>query len=663
MMLKSNRSPHVHKEMIFNRFHGLWLIVFLLFVGLILRLSWVQLGGGDKYHQMAAENNFKQIPVVAPRGNIYDRDGNKLVGNQSLFTAIYLETDTSDQDKLQTAKRLSKTLDLPLGEVLERMDVGLDAKGKTVPRKQPPYYPKKIKDRLTEKEVIDISESPDRFKGVNIILEPLREYRKDTFAVQTLGYVRPFSGAKASLKRYIDASKKPNQGGYLDWEQVGMDGLEYSFQDVLRGKHGYRLVRVNSQGKLVDVLKEVQPKAGNNLYTTLDEKMQLETEKFAEKHLRYLRTKAPGKHRAPYARNAYAVAMEVKTGKVRTMMSYPDYDPNIWNRRVSPEDFKDLTYVIRNGTIMEAPFDARGYANPEKEFGRHPLSILPLGSTFKPMMTLMALQKQLITPYTTFKDPGAFRYAKATPPIRNSSNHNYGLLNATKALQKSANTFFAWTGSRWYQREGKKAVNEFQKYTHQFGLGVKTGIPLKGEQDGTEDYRHIADNGSSQGAMVLASFGQAQRYTAMQLAQYTATLANDGVRMRPLLMEKITDKNGKTVKKANPEVLNRAEIDPRHFDTVKEGMLKVTQPGGTASNLFKNLPFKVAAKTGTSEQDVPGRGRVNNSVFIAFAPADDPQIAVAVIVPEGGYGSIAGGPIAEKMIETYYERFMKNKQK
>ncbi|PTX58274.1 penicillin-binding protein 2 [Melghirimyces profundicolus] len=642
----------------FNRLHILWLIVFLLFVALILRLSWVQLGGGEKFQKLAKENNYKQIPVVAPRGRIYDTDGKLLVGNESLFAAIYLETDDKPEAKLKTAKNLARALDMPVKKVLEKMDVGLDVKGKTVPRKQPPYYPKKIKDRLTEEEVVELSEHPSDYKGVNVFLEPIRDYREDTFAVQTIGYVRPFAGAKASLEKYKKAQKEPDDDGYLDWEQVGMDGVEYSFQDELRGHHGYKVVRVNSTGKPVEVIKEVNPRPGNDLVLTLDKKMQLETEEFIEQQLQWLRTQAPGRHRAPYARNAYAVAMEVKTGKIRTMVSYPDYDPNIWNGAVTAKDYEHLTYTIRNGTIREAPYDARYADNPGKEYQRHPLSVLPPGSTFKPMMSLMALNEGLIGPHTLFRDPGTYYYAPATPPVRNSGNHNYGVMNVEKAIQKSANTFFAWTGSRWYRKEGKKSVGQFKDYTHQFGLGVPTEVPLKGEQDGTEDYLSIADHFSPMGAMVLGSFGQAQRYTVMQLAQYTATLANEGKRMKPVLAEAVKTHEGKTVKTFKPKVLNRSKIDPRHFQTVKSGMVKVTQPGGTASRLFQDLPFKVAAKTGTSEQDIPGRGRVENSVFIAFAPADDPKIAVAVVVPEGGYGGIAAGPIAEKMIRLYYREFM-----
>ncbi|MBA4492939.1 peptidoglycan D,D-transpeptidase FtsI family protein [Paenactinomyces guangxiensis] len=653
--LKQRSEAH---PLIFGRLQMLWLIVFLLFVVLILRLSWIQLGTGEKYSRLAAENNFKQIPIVAPRGKIFDRQGKPLVENQSLYTAMYLEPDRSKKEKMATAKALAKTLQMPLAEVLKAMDIGLNEKGKDVPRKQPPYFPKRIKEGLSEKEVVSLSENPSQFPGVNIFTEPLRKYRKDTFAVQTIGYVRPFAGAKASLKKYKQASSNTAEHGYLDWEQVGVDGLEYSYQDELRGKNGYRLVRVNASGKLVEVLKEVRPKPGNDIITTLDEKMQSGTEAFIDRHLRSLRTPG-GSDYAPYAKNAYAVAMEVKTGKIRAMVSYPDYDPGIWNGKVTTRDYRNLSYVIRNGTIRESPYDARSAPDPDREYLKHPMSVVPLGSTFKPLTVLAGFHKGIITPNTKWSDPAAFYYADATPPIRNSGGHNYGLLTPQKAIQKSSNTFMAWVGTKWYRKEKLKSINELQEITHSFGLGIPTGIKLPGEQDGSEDYLTIAKRYSGLGAMALASFGQAQRYTTLQLAQYTATLANNGVRLRPQLVEKIINPNTGEEKEIKAEVLNRSPIKKRFFQTVHQGMIDVTQPGGTAAHLFQHLPFQVAAKTGTSEQDIPGRGRVENSVFIAFAPADDPQIAVAVVVPEGGYGAVAAGPIAEYLISSYYEQFMK----
>lgn len=644
-------NSHRRNQLAQMRLQLMWFLVVALFLLLILRLSYIQLGMGEEYQRLSQENNFKQVPIVAPRGKMFDRNGELLVGNETLFAAIYLEPEKSTkEEKLETARALAQTLQMPLDEILEAMDVGFDAQGNPKPRKQPPYFPKKIKGSLSQAEIVKLSEQPNRFPGVNIFTEPLRKYRDDTIAVQTIGYVRPFSGAKASLAKYQAVS---NEKKYLDWEQVGIDGLEYSYQDELKGKNGYQLIRVNSQGKRVEVLKRVEPRPGNDLVLTIDEKMQLGAESFIENHLKKLQ-----KTRAPHAKNAYAVAIEVKTGKIRAMVSYPDYNPNIWNRRVSKKEYENLSYVMWNGTIREAPYDARNHPSNQEHL-RHPLSVVPPGSVLKPLTVLQGLEKGIIHPQTRWSDPGAYYYARATPPIRNAGGSSYGILTPSVAIQKSSNTFMAWIGANWYRKEGNKSISEYQRINHQFGLGVKTGVPLPGEQDGSEDFLATAKRYSGLSAMVLSSFGQAQRYTVMQLAQYTATLANKGVRMKPQLVEKIVDPTTGNEKIIRPEVLNRVSIDPDHLGVIRDGMIKVTQPGGTASQLFRNLPFQVAAKTGTSEQDIPGRGRVENSIFIAFAPADDPQVAVAVVVPEGGYGSVAAGPIAEYLITAYYERFMK----
>ncbi|WP_243648688.1 peptidoglycan D,D-transpeptidase FtsI family protein [Hazenella coriacea] len=622
---------------------------------IIVRVSWIQLGTGEQYVQLAQENNFKEIPIIAPRGKIFDHQGKSLVTNQSLYTAIYLEPDIKKEEKIATAHRLAETLQLSYPQVIESMDIGMDGGGKSTIRKQPPYVPKKLKDRLSDQEVVKISENPSSFPGVHVLIEPLRQYRNDTFAVQTIGYVRPFSGAKSSLKKYKNVDRSSSH--YLDWEQVGIDGIEYSYHDTLKGKHGYQLVRVNSSGKLVDILKEVPPQSGKDLYLTLDESMQLQAEQFTKQHLADLQ-QGKGVRPAPYAKTAYAVAMEVKTGKIRAMVSYPDYDPSMWNRKVTQKELSQLSFVMRNGTIQEAPYDARGSKDPEKEFTKHPFSVVPLGSTFKPLMVWMGLDQGVIQPQTTWSDPGSYYYAPATPPVRNSGGHNYGILTPEKALQKSSNTYMAWIATKWYRQDKMQSVRQFQQITHGFGLGVPTGVPLKGEQDGSEDYLIISKRNSGLGAMALASFGQAQRYTPMQLAQFTATLANHGVRLQPQLVEKVVDPATGITTVTQPKVLNKVPMKPDHVQVVVDGMVKVTQPGGTASHLFNDLPFPVAAKTGTSEQDIPGRGRVENSVFIAFAPANDPQIAVAVVVPEGGYGAVAAGPIAENLITTYYQRFM-----
>lgn len=667
---KQKKLEKKRKKVLYGRLHILWLSVFFLFVLLMLKISAVQLVDGDKYARLAEDLNIKELPIIAPRGAIYDRSGKPLVTNEPIFAAVYIETNHDDKKKIDLAKRLAKLFGMKPSEVMEAMDIGVDIKGKERQPKQPPYVPRKIKDRLTEDQVAKIRERPHDFPGVNVIYEPVRVFRDDTIAVQTIGYVRSFAGSQ-QIKKYKEIKAKDPKA-YLDWEQVGYDGIELSYQDELRGKHGSRLVRVDKSGKITQELEQTNPEIGNSLYLNIDETIQLKGEEFVEQHLRYLRSWSAGRKYSPHAKNAYAVLMEVKTGKVRAMISYPDYDPNIWKQNVPNQLFKkELNYVMNNGTIFPTPHDVRSASNPEEEVHRHPQSVLPMGSTYKPLNILMMLNEGIISPWTDYYDRGILYYARSTPPIRNSGGHGYGYLNPRTALQKSSNVYMAWTANILYNKTGGEKGNSLDilsKYNKMFGLFTKTGVDLPRESTGTEDYKQMVKNNSSvQGALVLSSFGQTERPTTLQLAQFVATIANDGVRMQPQLVDKIVDADGNVVKKIKPKVMSKANIPKEYFRTVQEGMKLVTSPGGTASQLFHKLPYKVAAKTGTSEQDIPisynGKfshmKRVENAVMVAYYPANDPKVAAAVVVPEGGFGSQGAGPIVEKLFELYHEQFMK----
>lgn len=654
------------KKVMYGRLHLLWLAIFLLFVLLILKISVVQLVEGDQYLKAAQNNNIKKLPIVAPRGVIYDRNGKELVTNEPIFTAMYIETNDSDEVKILTAKNLAKLLDIDASEVLEAMDVGLDLEGKELHnRKQPRYTPKKIKANLTEEQVTKIRERPQEFPGVNVVYEPLRIYRDDTIAAQTIGYVRSFAGAQ-ELSQYKDMDEEEKET-YLDWEEVGYDGLEYSYQEYLRGQHGSKLVQVDASGRIVEELEQENPVIGHSLYLNLDEKIQLEGEKFVEDHLSKLRSwQMPSRHRAPNAKNAYAVMMEVKTGKVRAMISYPDYDPNIWKENLDDDYIvNELNFVMNNGTIRHASPDVRGASDLDQAAASHPSSILYMGSTYKPLTILMTMNEGAIGPWTTYYDRGRYEYARSTPPMRNSGGHAYGALNPRTAIKKSSNVYMAWAMNQWYQRTGGNEGNTLEvmsDYNKHFGLFTETGVDLPRESVGQEEYFSYAERISLQGSLIQASIGQVQRPTTIQLAQFAATLANDGVRMQPQLVDKIVDHEGNVVKEIEPKVMSEADhIKPEYFKVVQEGMKLVTQPGGTGAGLFHNLPHRVAAKTGTSEQVVKG-SRVDNAVMIAYYPADDPQVAVAAVVPEGGFGSQGAGPIVEKLLELYQEQIMDEKK-
>jgi penicillin-binding protein 2 len=338
--------------------------------------------------------------------------------------------------------------------------------------------------------------------------------------------------------------------------------------------------------------------------------------------------------------------MEVKTGKVIAMASMPDYNPNIWEGgRISTEDYDKISTVLQNGTISPV---IGPYKDP-KEQRKHPSSVVFLGSTQKPLSVLIGLNEKLFTTTSTWRDNGEFWYGKGATrrKIGNARGHAYGTLDPAMAITRSSNPWMAnMIGNALYMRDGDKGVDIWDNYEKSFGLGVLTGSGLPNESAGVIEYFHEREAASSQSALILASFGQMGRYTTLQLAQYASMLANHGKRMKPQFVERVTDASGSIVQSFKPEVLNTIDFPEQYWEEIESGMAKVNVP------VFDDAPYKVLRKTGTSQQQVSG-GTVDNAVFIAFAPAENPVLAVAVVVPEGGFGANGAAPIARKIFDAY----------
>lgn len=664
-MYNHEEKENERTKQVFNRLNVLLLLVFFVFAAIIFRLSYVQIVDGDKYEKKATAKSDKKVPIPALRGNIYDKNGNLIVHSRGSFAAVFHEKDYMDKDYyVNLVTKLEKILPGTTKEdLLKKMDVGFEYKDGKVEksvRLTSKFLEKDLKYDLSQKEIAYLAEHRNELDGVTVVTKPIREYDKKQVAVQAIGYVRPFNVADNQGIEYY----RQRKDSYLPNQMIGYEGIERSYEEELRGENGYRMYQVAADQTILQQIKEVAPKRGNNLYLTIDQRVQLETRDFIKSFLPKLR--ATGRN-ASYAKNAYAVAMEVKTGKIVAMVSYPEYDPNIWTSGPDTETYEKNQYSFTNGTIRSAPYDVRPKTGKaaEMENYKHPASVVPAGSVVKPATVLMGLSEG-IAPYS-WSDPGAYRYGGAGDVIRNDSGHNYGSLTPQKAIQKSSNTYMAHIGKNLRDKYGKNSVSIYQKYYHAFGLGIKTGVDLPGESAGGEDFLVMNKRYGPLAAMVQASFGQQGRYTTMQLAQYTATLANKGVRMRPQLVDRIEDNNGKVIRPFKPEILSKLEEPNNYWRIVHQGMGMVTQPGGTANGVFAGFPYRVAAKTGTSEQDIyiPDSTdftkkvnwrkykEINNGVFVSFAPLENPKLAVAVIVPEGGYGGRSAGRIARAIYESY----------
>jgi penicillin-binding protein 2 len=504
--------------------------------------------------------------------------------------------------------------------------------------------PRLIKSDLSEGEVAYFLQHKDEFKGIQIVEESVRYYDPDTVAVQSIGYLKKFKSSKTlnKYKEVDEANKTQTDPGlvYTENEFVGFDGLELQYQDKLRGKSGYTSVDVDLRNLPEGVAGTTPPQKGYDLISSINKNVQVKTEQAILDQLSWLHRNPVSGRLHPNATTGFAVAMEVDTGKVVAAASMPDYDTNVWRTgSISNEDYDKIKYIYQNGTIRGfLPSDSRKRAE----------SVVLLGSTIKPLSVLIGLKEGFFTTNTVYNDRGSTTFGGDNRRVQNSSGHVYGPMRPHDAIRHSSNVFMIdEIGKKLYAQYGAKGVGVWDKYMEQFGLGVKTGVDLPNEWPGRKEY--LESDETSLTKLVYASFGQQGKYTTMQLAQYTTMLANKGKRMQPQFVKEFRDSEGNVVEKVKPKVLSTAEFSDAYWNEVQRGM-------ATEVSSFGGFPYDFARKTGTSTQSIGGRP-VDNGVFIAYAPRNNPKLAVAVMIPEGGFGSSSAAPVARAIFDAYDQEF------
>ncbi|CAM3849029.1 penicillin-binding transpeptidase domain-containing protein [Cohnella lubricantis] len=633
------------------RLNLFFFITFGLFSMLIVRLAVLQFVEADELKSKKSILTTDSVPIPPIRGNIYDSEGRPIAYSASTQSLYYtLRSKVKPEDALELATRIAAVFmqygDASAGQMTpEQIVEKMDLNGRT----HNPYEQRRIKSGLTQKEVAYLSEHRDEFKDLDIVEESIRQYSPDRVAVQLVGYMNKMQGAKANIDFYKTINDEQDDPAleYLDLEDVGIDGLERMYQAELRGLNGYKTYEVDNMSKIVGGMQLTKPVKGQNLYLTINRAVQLEAQDAIMKQIEQIKHSTAKQLQDAQPTTGYAVAMEVDTGKVIAMASMPDYDPNVWQGGVSTETWNQIMPFIANGTIREVypPY------TDSKERAQHPTSLVPLGSTQKPLSILVGLNEKLITPSTRWTDPGYFAFgAKGyETEVQNASRAANGSLTPTMAIAKSSNAFMAANvGNALYYRDGDEGVDIWDSYMKQFGLGVKTESGLPSESSGTIEYYHELESGSAQSALIYASFGQQGKYTTLQLAQYASMLANRGKRMQPQFVERRTDSDGNVVASFQPNVLSTVDFPDVYWETIEKGMDQVGVQG------FENTNYTFRRKTGTSQQKGVGqREFVENAVFIAYAPAEKPKLAVAVVVPDGGYGGWGAAPIARKIFDAY----------
>lgn len=654
----AQEGPKKGKNSFNLRINLFFFSTFIIFCVIIIRLAILQFVEGPTLTEKESSNIVKDVPLPPVRGTIYDASGVKLAYStptQSLYLTLMKDYSEKNgkKNRPEAEKMAEDLLEVfnqygdPNGEKMTKQDI-IDAMDLDY-KKYSGYSPRRIKMDLSDKEIAYFSEHKSDFPGIAIEEESIRHYDPDTVAVQTIGYIRTFKGSK-SLTKYKTIDEQQRSGDaqtdpgliYTEPEFVGYDGLELMYQDDLRGKNGYKKVPIDPRNMPEGVEDIVPPEKGHNVYSTINKEVQLQTEQAITEQLSWLHSHPVSGKLHPNATTGFAVAMEVKTGNIVAMASMPDYDTNVWQSgSISPENWDKIQNIYQNGTIRSF--------NPGKS-GSHPESVVLLGSTMKPLSVLIGLKEGLIRTNTYYNDTGAAYFGKEghQTRVQNSQGHVYGGMDPARAIEKSSNAFMVdEIGKKLYEKYGSKAIQVWDSYMTSFGLGVSTGSGLPGEWEGRKEYMDVKAAGSAQAAMAYASFGQQGKYTTLQLAQYAAMLANEGKRLKPQLVSKITDDKGNILKTFKPEVLNTVNFSQSYWDEIKRGMKSDVSS-------FEGFPYSFARKTGTSTQSVGGK-LIDNGVFIAFAPKENPVLAIAVMIPEGGFGSQSAAPIARKIFDAYDE--------
>lgn len=577
------------------------LLAFGFFI-LLARLWYLQIISGATLLALSENNRLRFVPVASSRGAILDRNGELLVLNSPSFSVAVIPQDVTDRGQL--LEHLARQLGLQQTELDEKWDKG---KGRAK------YYPIVLASGISRDQVEFFEENRLLLPGVTVEMKPVRRYAYGDLASHLLGYIGEISE---------DELQKADFSNYYPGDYVGKSGIERNWESTLHGTDGGRQMEVDARGRYLRTVSETSPTVGNSIVLTIDHRIQ----KAAES--------------AFGSQAGAAVLMDVRTGEILAFASNPDFDPALFAGRMPPDKWKQ-------------------YMEDE----RHPLENkalkgqYPPGSTFKIVTALAGLEEGLIDPGTTVFCNGTYKMGKDT--FRCWSKSGHGAVNLHKALRESCDVYFYHLGERL-------GVDRIADYGRKFALGAPLGIGLENEKGGNIPTTAWKEKRFGKkwlrGETPPVSIGQGYvLMTPIQLASMTATLANGGDVYRPRLVKRIVDADGKVLQEFQPQLLMRSDISSRSMQLVRDGLLAVVNESGGTGGAARIGGVRVAGKTGTAQVvKQRGTGAVayryrDHALFVAFAPYDKPEVAVAVVVEHGGHGGSAAGPIAGRILRSYFE--------
>ena len=586
-------------------------LVFAAFVLLLGRFFHLQVVQHAYYTTRAEDNRISLVPIVPNRGVIVDRNGIVLARNYSAFT---LEITPSKVDDLEaTIEGLSKVIEiLPKDRKRFRRLLEESKNFESLP----------IRTRLSEEEVARFAANRYLFPGVEVKARLFRQYPLGPVAAHAIGYINRIN------KRDLEMIEEDDQAAnYKGTDHIGKTGLEQRYEYQLHGETGYEQVEIDAGGRASRSLSRTAPVQGNNLTLTLDVKLQEMAEKaFGD-------------------RRGALVAIEPATGGILALVSAPSFDPNLFVDGIRSDDWE----LLNN--------------SPDRPMLNRALNgAYPPGSTFKPFMALAALETGKRTAGQTIADPGVFNFGGHQ--FRDDKKGGHGTVDMYKSIVQSCDTYY-------YMLANDMGIDSIARFMAQVGLGQRTGIDIEGESEGVlpspewkqRRFKRPEQQKWFAGETISVGIGQGYNaYTPIQLAQAIATVANNGVMFRPHLVKYITDSRTGERTMIEPEPLRILPWKRQNVETVKKAMIGVNS-AGTAARAFAGAPYVSAGKTGTAQVfSLKGADYKSSSVkkelrdhalYIAFAPADQPKIALAVLVENGGFGAQSAASIA-RMVFDYY---------
>ncbi|HEX2033860.1 MAG TPA: penicillin-binding protein 2 [Chloroflexota bacterium] len=609
-------SPLARPEPRIAAFYGIIAVAFLILIG---QLWNIQIANGAQFRQRAEVNRIRVISEKALRGVIYDRRGHQLARNVPSFSATVLPVDLPRDAAEQEAvlARLGQVIEMPLEEVKEIVRQG----------RRDPFTPVRIKAPITRNQALILQEQRTQLPGVVVRDPPIRGYDEGAIFGHLLGYTGPLP------QQRLEALLAQ---GYERDDSTGITGIEAAYEAQLRGTHGRIQVEVDAMGGVTRRLETLVPtKPGGNLVLTLDAQLQ--------RRATEVLTAAMAKGRSG---QAALVALQPQTGEVLAMVSLPQYDNNLFASGISQEDFKRLNEDRWHPLVNHAVS------------GQY-----PPGSTFKMVTAAAALQERVVTPETRIFCPGSLTVSGRT--FTDWSDSGHGNVNARHALATSCDIYF-WSlagGNPMTGLQGLR-IERLAEYARAFGFGEKTGLRLGGESAGlvpTREWKRQRGDGWYIGDDYNVGIGQGDVLaTPLQLANMTAALANGGMLYRPRLVREVRDADGVVIETFQSEVIRRVPVAPEYMAAIRAGMRDVVAAtDGTAYYALRQPTLTIAGKTGSAEYSGgprDSRGKLpSHALFVGYAPYEDPEIAVAVVVYGGGEGSEVAAPAAADVMKAYFE--------